>query len=80
MDTPRDLRSFIYIKELRFSLKTKIKSKATYLASTFTSKYYDLFFQVRSSIYTHEQKLSLVQKYLPEHIRDKGSVYISPTL
>lgn len=61
---PVDLRGLIPLDEVRFSLRTVKKRDALYLASNLTSKYYTLFLQIRSGIYTEEQVVTLINQRL----------------
>lgn len=61
---PVDLRGLIPLDEVRFSLRTVKKRDALYLASNLTSKYYTLFSQIRSGIYTEEQVVTLINQRL----------------
>jgi integrase len=61
---PKDLLNLIHLSEIRFSLRTKSKKEALFLASSFTSKYYKLFLQLRSGIYKEEELISLVNQGL----------------
>ena len=57
---PRDLQKLIPMKEVRFSLRTHVKRDALLLSSTLTTKYYTLFTQLRSGIFTQEEVTHLI--------------------
>ena len=58
---PKDLQKLLPLKRIRFSLHTKCKMKAITLASSYTSKYYTLFFQLRSGIFTEAEMNTLIK-------------------
>lgn len=76
---PKDLQSIIGLNELRFSLKTKNKSEANHFATSYTCQYNTLFFQLRSFIYTDNEKLILIRETLKGLLKDKTTQSL-PTL
>ena len=68
---PKDLQSIIGLKELRFSLKTKNKSEANHLAIAHTYQYNRLFFQLRSFVYSDDEKVTLIRATLKGLLKDK---------
>ena len=57
---PKDLQNLISMKEVRFSLRTYVKRDALLLSSTLTNKYYTLFTQLRSGIFTKQEVTHLI--------------------
>lgn len=57
---PKDLVDLIGLLDVRFSLRTKSKKEALFLASTHTNRFYKLFLQLRSGIYSEEELIFLI--------------------
>lgn len=71
---PRDIKHFIPIKVIKVSLRTNKRIDAIHLSAQYTSKYYNLFLQLRNPLLSDKDKLSIANKYFAE---EKGKNTIS---
>ena len=65
---PIDLQRLIQVNEIRFSLRTNVKRDALLISSNYTNKYYTLFSQIRSGIYTEDEVIKLINTGLYQNL------------
>lgn len=77
---PIDIQSLLHTEEIRFSLRTKVKREALTLSSNYTNKYYTLFSQLRSGIFTEDELIKLITTGLYQNLNQLSLKKVNKSL